>query len=180
MKKVSLLVVGILVLSGFGASAISEGSNKEMIALESITFSEPIIQEHDQYVEVRLDEATSYLRELGKPLLPIYTKLFTFPVGTTIKDVSCIFPYIEEITLSKEVMPASEPIPVTYFKVDNKEEVRVKNNNIYSSKDLYPKTRFKYKIGTGLDGNTHVLLVAVQYHPLVYSPYKNVIYYLSQ
>ena len=180
MKKVSLLVVGILVLSGFGASAISESNNKEMIVLESITFTEPIIQEHDQYVEVRLDEATSYLREPGSPLLPIYTKLFTFPVGTTIKDVSCIFPYIEEITLSKEVIPASEPMPVTYFKVDNKEEVRVKNNNVYSSEDLFPKTRFEYKIGMGLDGNTHVLFVAIQYSPIVYSPQKNILYYTPE
>jgi hypothetical protein len=180
MKKVPLLVVGILVLSGFGASAIYEGNNKEMIALESITFTEPVIQEHDQYVEVRLDGATSYLRELGSPLLPIYTKLFTFPVGTTIKDVSCTFPYIEEITLSKEVIPASEPMPVTYFKVDNKEEVRVKNNNVYSSEDLFPKTRFEYKIGTGLDGNTHVLFVAIQYSPIVYSPQKNILYYTPE
>jgi len=180
MKKVSLLVVGILVLSGFGASAISESNNKEMIVLESITFTEPIIQEHDQYVEVRLDGATSYLREPGSPLLPIYTKLFTFPVGTTIKDVSCTFPYIEEITLSKEVIPASEPMPVTYFKVDNKEEVRVKNNNVYSSEDLFPKTRFEYKIGMGLDGNTHVLFVAIQYSPIVYSPQKNILYYTPE
>ncbi len=181
MKKIiPIVLVGILVLSGFGVSAISEDNNEENVVLESIVFSEPTICEHDQYVEVHLDEATSYLREPGNPLLPVYTKLFTFPFGTTIKDVSCTFSSVYELPLSKEVIPASEPTPVSSFKMDIKEEVRIKNNEVYSNADLYPETRFNYHLGAGLDGNVHVVFVAIQYSPIVYSPQKNILYYTPE
>jgi hypothetical protein len=178
MKRIMpIVLVGVLVLSGFGVSAISEDSNEENVVLESIVFSEPTIHEHDQYVKVHLDEATSYLREPGNPLLPVYTKLFTFPFGTTIKDVSYTFSSVEELQLSKEVIPASEPTPVSSFKMDIKEEVRIKNNEIYSNANMYPETRFNYHISAGLDDNVHVVFVAIQYSPIVYSPKKNILYY---
>ncbi len=181
MKKIiPIVLVGILVLSGFGVSAISEDNNEENVVLESIVFSEPTICEHDQYVKVHLDEATSYLREPGNPLLPVYTKLFTFPFGTTIKDVSCTFSSVYELPLSKEVIPASEPTPVSSFKMDIKEEVRIKNNGVYSNADLYPETRFNYHLGAGLDDNVHVVFVAIQYSPIVYSPQKNILYYTPE
>ena len=102
MKKVPLLVIGILILSGFGVSAISYDFNEENVVMESIVFSKPAINENDKYIEVHLEEATSYLREPGSPLLPMYTKLYKFPFGTTIKDVRCTFSSVEEITLIKE------------------------------------------------------------------------------
>ena len=180
MKKISLFVIGILVLSGFGASVISEDTNDERVVTESIVFSEPIIFEHNQYVEVHLDETTSYLRDPGSPLLPMYTKLFTFPTGTTIKDVCCTFSSVEQISLSKEVIPASKPTPVSSFKAGSKKEVLLKSNKVYSSENLYPETRFNYRLGTGLDGNTPVLFVAIQYSPIVYSPQRNILYYTPE
>jgi len=180
MKNIAFLVVGILFISGLSVNAISEDNNEEMVVLESIVFSEPNIFERNQYIELHLNEATSSLREPGSPLLPIYTKLFTFPAGTTIKDVSCIFSSVEEILLSKEVIPASEPTPISSFKTGIKEKPVVKNNKIYSNTNLYPETRFNYHLGAGLDGNTHVLFVAIQYAPLVYSPQKNILYYTPE
>ena len=181
MKKIiPIVLVGILVLSGFGVSAISEDNNEENVVLESIVFSEPTICEHDQYVKVHLDEATSYLREPGNPLLPVYTKLFTFPFGTTIKDVSCTFSSVYELPLSKEVIPASEPTPVSSFKMDIKEEVCIKNNEVYSNANLYPENRFNYRLSAGLDSNVHVVFVAIQYSPIVYSPQKNILYYTPE
>ncbi len=127
----AFLVVGILFISGLSVNAISEDNNEERVVLESIVFSEPNIFDRDQYIELHLNEATSSLREPGSPLLPIYTKLFTFPAGTTIKDVRCTFPSVEEITLSKEVIPVSEPTPISSFKTDIKEKPVIKNNKIY-------------------------------------------------
>ena len=180
MKNIAFIIVGILLLSGLGVNAISEDNNEERVVLESIVFSELNILEHDQYIELHLNEATSFIREPGSPLLPIYTKLFTFPAGTTIKDVRCTFSSVEEITLSKEVIPASEPTPISSLKRDIKEKPFIKNNQIYSNTNLYPETRFNYDLGTGLDGNTRVLFVAIQYAPLVYSPQKNILYYTPE
>ena len=180
MKNIAFLVVGILLMSGLSVNAISEKNNDERVVLESIVFSEPNIFEHDQYIELHLNEATSSLREPGSPLLPIYTKLFTFPAGTTIKNVRCTFSSVEEITLLKEVIPASEPTPISSLKMDIKEKPLIKNNKIYSNTNLYPETRFNYHLGAGLDGNTPVLFVAIQYAPLVYSPQKNMLYYTPE
>jgi len=180
MKNMAFLVVGILFISGLSVNAISEDNNEERVVLESIVFSEPNIFERDHYIELHLNEATSSLREPGSPLLPIYTKLFTFPVGTTIKDVSCTFSCGEEITLSKEVIPVSEPTPISSLKTDIKEKPVIKNNKIYSNANLYPENRFNYHLGAGLDGDTPVIFVAIQYAPLVYSPQKNILYYTPE
>ncbi len=178
MKKLlPLLIVTILILSGLGAVALPYNSSKEMTIQESVMFSEPIVQEHDQYVTVSLNEATSSLREPGTPILPIYVKVFTFPFGTKIRDVTCTFSNVGEKILSKEIMPAPEPIPVTGTNMKNEVAKRAKNKEIYSSENTYPKARSQYQIGTGLDGNEHVLFLIVHYYPILYSPQKHAIYY---
>ncbi|RLF56980.1 MAG: hypothetical protein DRN27_08680, partial [Thermoplasmata archaeon] len=77
----------------------------------------------------------------------------------------------------KEVIPATEPTPMSSFKDSHKKDVTIKNNDVYSNSDPYPKTRYNYKIGTGLDGDSHVLFVAVQYYPIIYYPQQNLIKY---
>lgn len=178
MKKIlPIVVVGILVLSGLGAHAIFEDNTKEMTLIESVAFSEPQVQEHDQYVTVNLNEATSYLSESGNPVLPVYVKVFTFPLGTKIKDVTCTFYNVQEKILSKEIMPAPEPIPVSLPSAKDVVAERVKNKEIYSSENTYPEARFRYQLGTGLDNNNHVMFLTVHYYPVVYSPQKHTIYY---
>ena len=53
----------------------------------SIVFSEPNLQEGEQYLTLKIEEATADLMDPGKPILPIYTKIFKFPFGTKIKEV---------------------------------------------------------------------------------------------
>ena len=180
MKKIlPIVVVGILVLSGLGAHAIFEDNTEEMTLIESVAFSEPQVQEHDQYVTVNLNEATSYLSESGKPVLPVYVKVFTFPLGTKIKDVTCTFSSVQEKILSKEIIPAPEPIPVSLSTAKHEVEKRVKNKEIYSSENTYPEARFRYQLGAGLDDNDRVMFLTVHYYPILYSPQKHTIYYTS-
>ena len=104
MKKILLLlVVGILVLSGLGAVAITESDEKKMKE-ESVLLSAPIFREIDHYLTVLLKEATSTLMDTGKPMLPVVTKVYTFPLGTKINDVVVTFSEINKHVLSKKIM----------------------------------------------------------------------------
>ena len=89
MKKI---LVGILVLSGFGPIAMTDDTTYYVKNIEeSIPISEPIIRETNQYVTVSLEKATSSLSKAGEPILPIVAKVFTLPFGSKVKQVEVSF-----------------------------------------------------------------------------------------
>jgi hypothetical protein len=169
-----LCIVGILVLSGLGAVSIANNKTNDFkTKTESIVISEPIIKDIGQYVALSLEETASSLLNPGKPMLPVVTKVFTFPFGTKIDHVYVSFFDTKELTLSKEVQPASEPVPLD-VQVANKP---VKDEIVYGSAALYPASSYSYITGAGLDGEEHVIYLTVQCYPIRYSPAKNMIYY---
>jgi hypothetical protein len=93
MKKIlPLMMVGILVLSGLGAVAITDDKSYDLkIENELVIISEPIIQESGQYATISLEGSTSSLLHAGKPVLPVVTKVFTFPFGSRIISVDVSF-----------------------------------------------------------------------------------------
>jgi hypothetical protein len=175
MKKLlPLFVVGILVLGGLGAVSISNNKTNDLkIKTESIVISDPVIKNTGQYVALSLEEATSSLLNPGKPMLPVVTRVFTFPFGTKIDHVYVSFFDTKELTLSKEVQPAPEPVPLD-VQVANEP---VKDEIVYESAALYPTSSYSYITGAGLDGEEHVIYLTVQCYPIRYSPAKNMIYY---
>jgi hypothetical protein len=178
MKKIlPLMVVGILILSGFGAVAITEYKNYDVkFDGELVTISEPTIKEAGQYVAVSLKGSTSsLLHAVGKPILPVVTRVFTFPFGSKINSVDVSFSEIKECALSKKVQPAPEPIPLVNEILEVKEPV--KDENVYGSEELYPSNSYSYNTGAGLNGKEHVIYLVVQCYPVRYSPAKNIIYY---
>jgi hypothetical protein len=171
MKKiVPILFVGILTISGFGAALSTQTETTNQFVQDTIHFSEPVIADEMTYLSVQVKEATSYTTEPGNPTLPLYTKLFTFPYGTIVKDVTFISPSIQVLPLSKEVLPAAQKTPVSNQPVSSIHETRVKNNDVYDSPQTYPVSRLTYSVGAGLSGTTHVVLVSMQYSPVLYSP----------
>ncbi|NOR16861.1 peptidase C25, partial [candidate division WOR-3 bacterium] len=131
MNKIYIvLIVGVIILSGIGTVALTDNSiyNVENLK-ESFVISEPIIKDVDQYVTVNLEEATSSLLHVGKPVLPVVTKVFTLPFGSKISHVDVIFSEENEIMLPKEVLPGSEPVSVS---VELKSEKKpVKDPTVY-------------------------------------------------
>jgi hypothetical protein len=175
MKKfIPIIIVGILVLSGLGAVAITTHQTNDLkIKTELIAISEPVLQDEGQYVTVSLKEAASSLVESGKPMLPVVTKVFSFPFGTKISSVNVSFSDTNQLIISKEVIPASEPSPVDVTVANQP----IKDFSIYGSAAVYPATSYRYTTGAGLDGKEHVIYLAVQCYPVRYSPAKNIIYY---
>ncbi len=177
MNKIYIvLIVGVIILSGIGTVALTDNSIYNVKNLkESFVISEPIIKDVDQYVTINLEEATSSLLHVGKPVLPVVTRIFTLPFGSKISHVDVIFSEENEIMLPKEVLPGSEPVPVS---VELKNEKKpVKDPAVYRNAELYPSCKYSYTTGAGLDNENHVIYLTVRCHPVRYSPERNMLYY---
>jgi len=168
-----IIVVGILVLSGLGAAALS-GNEKEQIKKEIVTFSRPIITEKEQFAAINLNEATAKLMEPGKPMIPKYTKVFTFPFGTKIKNVDVTFSEELSIELTKLVIPAPERQIVSTLNIPTNTKNKVVS---YSDIEIYPFQKYNYKTGAGIENGKHVIFLTVNINPIQYSPSENLVYY---
>jgi len=172
MKKLlPLFVVVFLVLSGLGAVSIANDTHHiSSIRSALIVFSEPTIEDQGDYVTVNLEGADSSVIDIGRPMLPVVTKVFTFPFGTRIDSVLVSFSDENTMTLSKPIQCAAEPSTVGY-------QIKMNAVKVNANTNLYPSNRYSYKTGMGLGGNEHVLYLAVQCYPVRYSSIGNTIYY---
>jgi hypothetical protein len=173
-----LLITNILVI----IDAKEEPFIKEKI--ESMVFSAPNIQEGGHYITLNMGEATSYLMQPGKPVLPLYTKIFEFPFGTKIKGIECNPSQINQEVISGEIQPSPEPVPLT--NVNNREEKKgvedfiIKDNAVYNSMDFFPYRWYDYGVGCGLDDSHHMVFLTVQFYPVRYSPGQHMIQYANK
>lgn len=173
MKKIiPILLIGMFVLGGLEAGALSEiKENILMEKTEIITLSNPTITEADKYISVELSEATSLLMNAGEPVLPKITKAYTLPVGSNVKDVSVEFSNSNKEVLSREIRPAPEPV---IEGKDIKKPLK-KSEVVYSSNELYPESSFSYRIASGRYRNEHVMFLIVTCYPIRYSPAENLL-----
>jgi hypothetical protein len=171
MKKIlPILLVGVLIGSGFGAAVSVNSSDKQLSFQENLSFSEPVITDQNEYLSVEITEATSSASSPGNPVLPMYTKLYSFPFGTVIKDISFTASSEQTIPLRKEIVPGSQPTPISGGSISFSNKKLVKNDAVYSSTTSYPVSRLEYQVGAGLEGNNHVMFLSIQYYPLLYQP----------
>ena len=177
MKKIySVLIIAFLILSGIEAVALNINAEYYVKKQDkSFVLSELIMEDIGQYVSISLDQATSSVFDVGKPVLPVVTKVFSFPYGSKIGQVEVVFSNEKEIELSKEVVPCLEPELVS-MEVSCKKEY-VKDISIYESEELYPTVGYSYAMAAGLDNDEHVLYLIVDCYPVRYSPKNNLMYY---
>lgn len=176
MKKlVPLLVVGFLILSGFGAAKTltsnnNDGNTETTIEIENFNLDvgEPTFSYQDEFITIELDESEAFMSHSGEPMLPVISKTFDFPVGTRIGNVNVDIDW-ERYDLDRKVTPTPISMP-TSVEVDPAilEEQRI-NEDVYSSDKLYPSEPYTIKIGAGLQDMEHVIFVNVKCFPQ-YSP----------
>ena len=176
MKRLlSIFLIGVFILSSLASVGAIDHTIDELKIMESIFISNPIIKEEDQYLTVNLIESESYLLHVGKPMLPVIKKVFTFPFGSKINGVEVNFSKANELLLQKKIKPVPEPVPMT---IDMQIQENIKKNiDIYESKEIYPSESYSYTIGAGLDGEKHVIYLVVHCYPVRYSPINNVVYF---
>jgi len=181
-RNLVILIIGILFLSGFGVKAITrDGSldvkietRSDMIAM---AFSSPIIKESDNnYIEVNLEDASSYLMNPGQPMLPKVVKSVELPFGVKNVKVEVTMSNIVEQKITKEICPAPVMLPLTVSEktVSTSQEKDLKT---YGSDDPYPSSWYSYDVRCGLNkDNKRVTDVIVNICPVKYIPAKGIIY----
>jgi len=172
-KIVVLLIVGIFIVSSTSGilGAIDDDDNvlnNDISAKKefSMSLSKPIFIEEGDFIKVSLEEQTSFNLKYGRPMLPMVTKTFTFPLGTELNDISVQINQ-ESYTLEKQITPSPKPQPLMEINKDDLNN-NPSNNYMDDMPELYPENAYEIKTGAGLDGDEHVLIVNVR----CYTQYK--------
>ncbi len=181
-KILVVLIIGIFIISSTGGF-LGAGENLSNSSDETIpkteehkySLSKPIFTDTEGYIKVTIEEQTSYLMEDYKPMLPVITKVYKFPLGTTINEVNVQINQ-EVYTIDKKIQPAPEPVPFTLLEESSLEKTEDTSNEYqYDDIDIYPINSYEIKTGCGLDGEEHVLILNVRCYTQ-YKPAENKIY----
>ncbi len=166
MKKLlSTIILGILILSGFGTVALQDKEIQE--EKMTLSFSQLSMKEKDNFVFIELEGANSVLMKKDHYMVPTKIETFTFPFGTEITGVQCTPKNIHKQTLTKELMIASEPVILSKI---SSNEISQKCENPISI-----DTWFEYDAGVGINGNERCVFVKVQTYPVQYNPSENLV-----
>jgi len=175
MKEIiPIVLVGVLLLSGIGAAALTQ-TDETQLNKNTTIISKPVFEETNNYLNVNFKEATSINMETGKPMLPVVTHVYTYPLGTIINDVDVEFSGVKEYVLSKKIMPAPEPVPLLPT-VSYQASGNVVDEKVYLSNALYPEERYSVRKAVGLNGEDIVLYLTVRCYPVQYSPVQDTLY----
>jgi len=183
IKILPVIIVMLLLFTSINVISVTSNDKntiKVYVKNEDISFSKAIIQSEGEYISVDFDEANTYLKEAGKPMLPVFIKTFTFPFGTKITNVECTPLDISEETLSAKIQPAPTPVPKISLKnkkiQTNIDKISLESNSVYSSSDVFPDKWYDYKATCGLHGDERVVTLTVSYYPVRYLPGEDKIF----
>jgi len=174
-KILPLMAVGILLISGLGA-VVSSDSEETIHEQEFISFARPLINEQNMYVTIDLDGANLNALTVGKPDLPVVTKVFTFPLGTEIKNIDILFSEGKEQYVVKPISPVPE-YQIKSITYSSNEAIKTNEPVSYSDIDIYPESRYTYRTGAGLHNGERVIFLTLYLHPVQYVPSSDMIYY---
>ena len=172
-----IIIVGILILSGIGASALIDFKQNELKITEKIEFTSPCIKDQEEYITIDIYEETSSLMHPGEPIIPVVTKVYTFPFKTKINDVKVTFSDSAQQTISKKIKPAPHPINGNNKIQTSSDSIEL--DEVYEMNTYYPEKQWKYNIGVGLQNLEHVVYLSIQIYPVRYNPKESIISYVD-
>ena len=174
MKKIPIIIIGILLISSIATISIGIDAEENLLKTTTLSISKPMITEIDEYIKVDIPEAESLLQEEGKPILPVITKVFTYPMGTIINDVDVDFNVVEKI-LNKKIQPSPKPVPLSDDILQYISTEPIIDQHIYESTDLYPSEPLIVSKNVGIMNGENVMILNVKVIPQ-YSPANDIIY----
>lgn len=129
-RIIPILIIALFISSSFSVIASLEERNIDAMEVESIvSFSEKTITSRGEYVSVKFDNTDKLITAPGKPMLPVYTEIFTFPLGTKINSVECVVSSdITQEVITGIIEPAPRPVPIVLMNYE--EEVKEAMNSI--------------------------------------------------
>ncbi len=179
MKYRSILVVALLLISGYATLGISQESEK--IESFSLNFSIPAVEvihgENTEYCEISIDQPAGLVYHAGEPMLPKMTQSLEFPFGTKITSVDYDISTIQKTSIDMPIIPAPE---LVVLDGSSQEGLYNCNMDVYGSDELYPIEWIQVHSGAGLNkAGEHTLFVNIECYPVRYNPVKNEINYVD-
>ncbi|RLF34816.1 MAG: hypothetical protein DRN08_04050, partial [Thermoplasmata archaeon] len=129
----------------------------------------------NQYIIIDFPEATSKFNVPGYPKLPYHNEIIRLPFTAKNIKVKCTPSDIKEISISKEILPASRYIVLSPQINDDTETV--KNMDVYSSYNAFPDKWYSYSIGCGIYKGVRSVIVKISCNLARYYPMENKILY---
>lgn len=180
-KKISILIIGILVISGistiFYNNNTIKASETENIISKSFKFNEPIQNDFNtDYISLQLENTNRYLYSPEKPILPKVVKIYELDFG--IKNVQVnVFPTnIKTMELNKKIRPSPYILPLSMNQnmvIEPKED-----KTVYEASEAYPNSWYDYKVTCGVNSNNkRVTFVTLDLYPDRYIPNENKLNY---
>ena len=175
-KIMSVLIVSLMLLVGLGAgiTSIAEDANNTILydtkSISMVT-SQPVFLDKGEFTTIELEQSETYLSKSGKPMLPVVSKTFSFPIGTKINGVT-VDMQTQQYHLDKQVTPT--PLFIASAVEVNQAELEEKriDEATYSSAEIYPSEQYTIKYGVGIKDMEHVIFVNVKCFTQ-YSPANN-------
>jgi len=165
--------MGCFILSGITAAAVANTNDEHIVENISIPLANPSFEQKGEYLSLHFEESTSNLMEPGKPLLPIISKVLTFPAGTKISTVTVTINETEKM-LSGKIQPAPQPISLENdLQEDTTREVQP-DAAVYSSSEFYPSEPYSIRFGAGLQNHKHVMYLTIWCY-VQYSPASDIV-----
>jgi hypothetical protein len=179
-KLYPIIIVGILIISGFGTLAINIQSNdiiltetiKETITID--TSSLKIVNNDKDYLSLRLGSEELYLMNPGQPMMPRYLIKYELPFGATNINVESTPSEIQEFNIQKEIEPSPAPLPLS-----PRSEIVIKyqkDASIYNSNEYYPHEWHSTHVGCGINGDLNrVTHLTINIFPVRYRPLSGIL-----
>lgn len=145
---------------------------------KTINFSSPVLRNNGQFIDVSVSEANSVMTVEGSPMMPVFSKTYEFPLGTTIQSADIQPQIIQTMITGKHVrpVPVKQKIGTDIVPIEG-----MIDQTVYTSVAPYPSTWFTYTLGAGLNAqNEHVLFVSYYITPVRYLPAAHVLQYSTR
>ncbi|MFO7677363.1 MAG: C25 family cysteine peptidase [Thermoplasmatota archaeon] len=174
-KTIMILIVGLLIISGIGAQAVIKEqtvllNEKKLTQTINIDISSITIAETEQeYITVNLGETKDFLMNPGQPMIPRIINNFELPFGASNIKIQAVASEIHEIQVSKEIISASSPLPLSPY--SDAIHQSQKDKSIYGKDEIYPHEWVGYHTSCGLNADAQrVTHLTVNFFPVRYSP----------
>lgn len=159
MKKISFLLFLSMISLFVSAQTIEQ----------IYYFENPVVSEIQDYNQIQFKDCMQTAVE-GNPSLPYKSVSLLLPNGTEAESVEVVLSDFEEIILEKQLFPYQASRP--YSKPERK--AFVKNEDVYSSKGIYPKENHGVLTTQYLNGHAFAF---TSFTPVQYEPSSGKVFY---
>jgi hypothetical protein len=172
MNKPLTISVIFFILSGMNSIAIPEAEDNNHF-IQTITFEKPTLSEFEESQILNINNIETIIREPGKPLISSYEKIYTFPFGTKINDISIEIQDSQFMSIDQDIRYAPLPVSSQY-------QILSEDNIVEIESTVYPEEWFDYRVGLGIEGQERKVFVTLSIYPIRYHSYKDQVEYIDE